>query len=90
MNDLRLRFVFVIQAILISTAFASLKGVEAQRAQAVGVNTTTMLEDLVVVFGTNAQDDHVSIAKASRAWRKVRVRAKTAGPCTVSSEDTLD
>ncbi len=33
--------------------------------------TKPELDDLVVVFGTNAQDDHVSLALATRLWRKV-------------------
>ena len=29
------------------------------------------LDDLVVTFGTNAQDEHIGLARATRAWRKV-------------------
>ncbi|KAK9855489.1 hypothetical protein WJX84_001224 [Apatococcus fuscideae] len=28
------------------------------------------LDDLVVTFGTNAQDEHIGLARATRAWRK--------------------
>ncbi|KAK9850622.1 hypothetical protein WJX84_008369 [Apatococcus fuscideae] len=53
---------------LLITACISCEGAQGQNPPVSPLKTT--LNDLVVVFGTTAHDDHISLSHATRAWRK--------------------